>query len=368
MSYPFSLIEYPAKASYREWGEFHGEEFRKEVAELAQIRRELLLARIPGLGPRLKETAEEQWELTKQFAPDLGEELEGICKGSGLRVSDIVILNNYTDFRDMGESDQGCSTIHINRKDTLLAGQTWDMHRSAKNYVCLISTPENRELARPGAIVFSLLGCVGMMGINTEGCLLGVNNLNTLKARSGILWPVLVRKCLWEKNRSSMVNLARHSPVTSGHNYIFADSLGGEHWEITPEAKACASQLIQPEEGETWHTNHCVTSEVGALENKKALSSTTYDRDKLLKEKVKDVDSFDDLYKLLTDHQNYPRSICSHFESGAQDPSFTCGGGIGNLTTMESKFWRGCPLYDKTYQEYSFQLKETKEGKTFVQS
>ena len=216
----FPFIEYQKEHSPRQWGQFHGEEYRDKIARLADIRRELMLERSPWLKSHLKESAREQWEMSLEFASDLGEELLGIVEGSGLTIEDIAIVNNYTDFRDLG-ADQGCSTLQVHRGEKIFVGQTWDMHRSAKDFVCLISIPGN-----PSMLALSLVGCVGMMGINTRRCFLGVNNITTLKARPGIFWPVLVRRALQEESRKAIVELIKTSQVTSGHNYLVADVTG----------------------------------------------------------------------------------------------------------------------------------------------
>ncbi|MGZ3809342.1 MAG: hypothetical protein ACXVCE_14755, partial [Bacteriovorax sp.] len=56
------------------------------------------------------------------------------------------------------------------------------------------------------------------------------------------------------------------------------------------------------------------------------------------------------------DHDEFPKSICSHFENGAQDPSFTCGGGVSDLKRGRHIFWRGCPAHDSDYKEHEFAL------------
>ena len=326
----------------------HGEEYREKIGELFRIRLDLMLARVPKLKSFWRQSALAQWEQTDSFSPDLAEELEGIVRGSGLDRESIAVVNNYTDFRDLG-IEQGCSTVQVNTGEGALAGQTWDMHRSAKEYVCAITVPGD-----PACVVFSLLGCVGMMGVNTCGAFLGVNNLNTHKAKVGIFWPVLVREALLRRDRKGMVELLKEAPVTSGHNYLAADPGGGEHWEIAPEVKVCSDRLDFPRQGAIAHTNHCLTSEAKKIENQEGITSTTKERYELLRGKMGRVGSFNDLRNLLGDHDNYPRSICCHYESGAQDPSFTCGGGVADLTGGRCVLWKGCREEDGDYGEHSF--------------
>ena len=213
----FPLIDYSPKETPYQWGEMHGESFRSGIKELVEIRTELMLAKNPSIKPHLKALALEQWNISKCYAPDLIAELEGIYKASGISLTDIVILNNYTDFRDLTLPEEGCSTIHVQRNKDVFSGQTWDMHGTAKNYISLIKTPASKSSI--SSVSFSLVGCVGMMGVNSHGCLVGVNNINTANAEAGLIWPLLVRKLLKENNLISIKERLFNAPVTSGHNF-----------------------------------------------------------------------------------------------------------------------------------------------------
>lgn len=351
----FPLIEYQIGKSNFEWGLFHGEAYRTPIKELAEIRKELMLAKNKSIIKHLDRLALEQFEFTKKFAPRIASEMEGIKVGSNLTLTEIVILNNYTDFRDITLPDEGCSTVHIQTKNhEILTGQTWDMHRSAKNYMSLIHIPKNENHSEQ--LILTLVGCVGLMGINTERALIGVNNINTTNAKTGLIWPALVRQVIEKNSLSLMRQELLNAPVTSGHNYLISTLEGGEHLEITPTISEKVSSLTKGQVGSIFHTNHCVASEIQKIEDKSSMSSTTFNRWNLLSTKTCDVNSFKDFKNLLINHDEFPKSICSHFENGAQDPSFTCGGGIANLNSGEILFWRGCPTHDNDYKEYAFQI------------
>jgi len=350
----FPLIDYSEGQSHFDWGLNHGEEYKTAIYELAQIRKDLMLAKNPKLMKQLDELALQQFYHSQQFAPDICEELEGIIKGSNLSKTDIVILNNYTDFRDIQLPDEGCSTIHVQTSTKVLAGQTWDMHRSAKNYLCLLNIPEINN--QPAQVILSLVGCVGLMGINTDFQMIGVNNINTDKAQLGVIWPVLVRKVIQQKSLEQMEKVLLSARVTSGHNYLLSSLVGGKHFEVTPVINECVGELKEKQIGNVFHTNHCLGPNVSKLEDKSSMSSTTFNRFKLLEQKAGKVDSLLSLKELLTDHDEFPKSICSHFENGAQDPSFTCGGGVADFKLGEVHFWRGCPKYDADYKEFRFKI------------
>ena len=103
MDLNFPIITYSKEKSDYENGQVHGESYRSAIKELAAIRKNLMIERNPGLqGENLNRLALEQWEINLKYYPKLSAELEGIRQGSNLSIEDLVILNNYTDFRDKG--------------------------------------------------------------------------------------------------------------------------------------------------------------------------------------------------------------------------------------------------------------------------
>lgn len=350
----FPLITYEKEKSPRQWGQMHGESYREAIKELFEIRKTLMLAKNPTLARKLDELAKEQYDHSYKFAPDIAAELEGIAEGAALSLTDIVILNNYTDFRDIILPDEGCSSVHIQTPERVLAGQTWDMHRSAKNYMCLLHVPP--AIDHKSQLVLTLVGCVGLMGVTTNNTLIGVNNINTSNAKTGLIWPLLVRRLLDQKTLAEMRSTLLRAPVTSGHNYLISSPDGGEHLEISPSVVEKVGALVKGQVGSIFHTNHCLGSEIEKFEDKKSMSSTTFSRWDLLSKKTHKVRDLEDFKNLLSDHDQFPKSICSHYETGVQDPSFTCGGGISDLTEGRHIFWRGCPAHDQDYKEYEFQV------------
>lgn len=351
----FPLIRYVRGNSSREWGRCHGESARAGIAELASIRREKLLEILPkNLRGKVSELAEAQWEATLGFSHELAQELSGIREGADLPLVDLMILNNYTDFRDMAGEDQGCSCVFLETDSELLAGQTWDMHRSAKDYVCAI------EIEGPDGgsqqVLFSLVGCPGMMGFSAWSTAVGVNNLNTRGAHPGVIWPVMVRRLLRAGGVREMEDLLFSVTATSGRNYLVASPRRAQMWEVTPDCREKVSEHVCGRPGYLYHTNHCLGRKVAELEMPSRLASTTHKRMELLEGKVPGVGGFDDLVDLLGDHEGFPQSICSHAESHPQDPSHTCGGGVGELRTGKVTLWRGCREHDDSFKSREFSL------------
>lgn len=351
----FPILRYPADSSPRERGRRHGESHREAIAELYHIRLKLMRGKNPALDPpAIESLAMQQWNATETYAPSLAEELEGIAEGSGLSRSELVVLNNYTDFRDIQLDDQGCSVAYIRYGGRAIAGQTWDMHGTAKNYVCCLVL-EDAD-GQPEQVLFSLVGCVGMMGYTSWGTVIGINNINTDGAVPGALWPVVVRRTLELPTLSAMARQLATAPVTAGHNYLLGSRERGEMWEVMPGLAEQVGATGPDDEGYIFHTNHCLGHNAVHRELELSQNSTTHIRYGLLEKKMPAVRSYDELMGLLNDHENYPQSICSNWQSDAQDPSITCGGAIGDLETGRVQMWRGDELYDDHYVRHDFQL------------
>jgi isopenicillin-N N-acyltransferase-like protein len=354
----FPIFEYKKGQSLKESGRQHGEEFRESIHELAKIRRELMLKKNPALAKDIPELAKQQWNINEKYMPILNKELEGMCDGANISKEDIVILNNYTDFRDITLPDEGCSTIYYNQNGTSYSGQTWDMHGSAQNFLCLLKINPSKEYPEQEMLVFTLVGCLALMGINNDGVLVGVNNINTTDAKPGIIWPALVRETLNGRTQEEAKKILYSLPVTSGHNYILSDAQSGGHYEITPTIQDVIGEASDDSPGIVYHTNHCLGERVKQIENKESMSSTTHAREELLKKLVPNVKTFDDFVGVFKSHEGYPKSICSHYETGALDPSFTCGAGAMDYQTNDIIFWRGCAEHTGNYVEHRYNLKE----------
>jgi isopenicillin-N N-acyltransferase-like protein len=351
----FPVLTFASAASPQARGAAHGESFREAIGELVEIRTRLMCQKNPQLNREsIRQLAGLQHQATRAFDPELGEELEGIAAGASLPLHQIIVLNNYTDFRDIEVPDQGCSAIYVQRGDQRIAGQTWDMHRSAKHFVCCLQIPGQQQA--PAQVVFSVVGCLGMMGFVSGGRMVGVNNLNTIGAVPGVIWPAVIRKLLAAGNRQQEREILRTAPLTSGRSFLLAGPEGGEFWEAMPGLQQQVSALTVDQAGALFHTNHCLGDIARTRENSKSLSSTTHARYQLLEKKIDSVIDLNSGWELLNDHEGYPLSICSNYQTSAQDPSVTCGGGIGDLNTGQVRLWRGDKLYDQNFIEHSFQM------------
>ncbi len=249
-------------------GRAHGEVFRDRIHELAQLRVGLTLGRTDfNSSEEILTLGEAHLSVLKTAAPVLYDEFRGIAEGAGIGAGALVVLNHYTDLRDLSRKtlydDQGCSAVFL-PGDPPVLGQTWDMHGSAAPYVEAMRFNVD---GAPRCLTFSLTGCLGMAGINEHGVAVTINNLNTPTQTIGILWPALVRLMLTCQTAAEARDLLARLGVGSGHHYQIADTneffgveaLAGQQRTIAHWKKGQGGELTYP--GAACHTNHCLNAE-----------------------------------------------------------------------------------------------------------
>lgn len=322
-------------ATARERGLLHGQRFAGEISSLAAIRI-YLACKISGFEREgLLEVADEHLPILKDFDDELYQELIGIAEGAGLPASHIVVLNQYTDLRDLSpkanpdqglagqaDFDGGCTIVWAKGAAGPLFGQTWDMHATAMPYVMMLRVP---DAAGGDAWLLSLTGCLGMAGLNAAGLSIGINNLTSTDARPGVVWSAIVRKVIRETRASHAKELLLQCRTGSGHHYLVADA----HEVFSVETSGSKNKLVFSGEADHYvHSNHCLDSEIAACSRVPA-QSTTYDRYEAMVADIAKVPilDVDDLWTRLGSHEGYPRSVCTNM-STPETPhaAATCAG------------------------------------------
>lgn len=325
-------------------GRAHGETWRAEIRDLVEIRMELL-GRFGALGarPEIGETATRHLAVLEQYLPDLREEMKGIAEGAGASIQQIVVVNHYTDLVELGaaatRTDPGGATaIYLSGDQGPLLGQTWDMHASAERFVRLIRIRPRGTRAE--TVCFTLTGCLGMAGVGPQGVAVTTAQLHVATGL-GLVWPALVRHLLAQPSASAAYAALQRAPLGAGRYFMLADGQEffgvecGTATKVRTQTGAKAAHL---------HTNHCFDP---VLRKQERLSNegTTFERMNLASTLYAQLRprTLEALWELLSSHDGYPRSICSHADADS-DPSSsrTCGLFAAELQTGRIRAARGC--------------------------
>lgn len=282
-SRPLRLIEFTSDDPLA-IGHQHGETFRREIYEIAEIRLERMCSGPPFR--RVKEVlslAERHLPILEDYDIDLFSELRGISEASNVSMAHLVVLNHYTDMRDIASQnhpeDMGCSIIYNPAKDGPILGQTWDIHGSALPYTIAMRCNDT--------LLFSITGCLGLTGMNSHGLAIAINNLMSVDATFGVVWPAVIRHALQKENAISAKDAIMATKLGSGRHFAIADST---HF-FSIEASATKKKIVWDKADEIYfHTNHCLDEEMRKTHVVRK-DSTTYWR----YQQLDDVVRYDDL-------------------------------------------------------------------------
>jgi isopenicillin-N N-acyltransferase-like protein len=336
------VLELPANKSPREWGHIHGESFRGEIQALTAIRTYLCtkVGRFAGRDQVLAAAAA-HLPVLEAYDRALYEELLGIAEGAAMTPADIVVVNHYTDLRDLDPdpsrwqhagtyADGGCSVIWANTPTGPILAQTWDMHATAIPYVMLLSIGEHSPTR-----LLSVTGCLGMAGMNSAGLAVTINNLFSTDAKIGAVWPAIVRNMLRSPTARSARGVLQSSPVGSGRHFFMTDRSAcsfGIECSGTQRAVAFAHD-------KEWfcHTNHPLVGEI-AERSRVPETSTTYDRLRWLERDLAraPIQDLADAWARLGSTDGWPRSVCTNMATPeAPHGAATCGAIAMNTKTGE---------------------------------
>jgi len=355
-------LELPAGASPREWGRIHGESFRGEVKALSAIRT-YLCTRIGGFSgtAAVRDAADAHLPVLERYHAGLYQELLGIAEGADVPPADVVIVNHYTDLRDLspdptrwrpapeaaaeGEGGAGgCSVILADTPTGRVLAQTWDMHATAIPYVMMLRVPASN--AGPASWLLTLTGCLGLAGMASSRVAVGINNLYSSDATVGVVWPAMVRRALHTATAPAARDLILASPIGSGHHYVVADRRAAFGIETSGVLRKVIFHADAPGAGQGagaigsaqyCHTNHCLDADVAAVSS---ISPTSTTRERLVwlerSLAARPIADLDDVWTRMGSQEGWPKSVCTNM-STPDNPhgTATCGAIAMNLDTGE---------------------------------
>lgn len=256
--------------------------------------------------------------LSKSF-PELVEEMHGIADGSGIPFSDIAILNIPAYFLTEQFFPE-CSMILARRRATE-DGKTYviknrDMRAPIRQVLLQRKYPEGKmisEISGIGTVTYPA------SGMNSDGFGVTTTGFWSTKVTPDISSAdgsqvflnihILLKQC---SSVDDALSLLQKLPVMNGLNLILADKDKACVVEMTSKGS-----VIEWDEGKgiLFRTNHYVSDQLSPLNPDREEYTSTfmrYERIKSLLEKCYGHIRFQDLYRILSDHEGGINSICRH--------------------------------------------------------
>lgn len=319
----------------REIGEAFGEVCRSEIEELYHLRVRNALAQAKEFGGRtvsegtLLEVSRRCVPLSERYDPEGHAELWGIARGSRLSLEQIFAMNGLTDLRDVlafGEVsawggreidwppvEEGCSSFIVQGDLTvdgnLLLGQTWDLATDNMPYVVAV---HRKPDGRPETWSMTTVGCLSLIGLNSEGIGIGTTNIRTTDSRLGVSYLQIIHHALSKTTRSDAVRAIVEAPRAGAHYYAVADATGGASGV---ECTATRCSEIAVARGYYVHCNHVLVDEQKPLEAAGMQLTSSLCRQSrmahLIVSQAGEVD-IERAKRFLADHEGGEDAICRH--------------------------------------------------------
>ncbi|MGK0716078.1 C45 family autoproteolytic acyltransferase/hydrolase [Leucobacter sp. W1153] len=272
------------------------------------------------------------------YAGHLRDEIAGIAAGSGLTFDEVLTLNCRSEVlyaatvRTHNGIAAGSATPHRGECSALalegdrsstgqpLVAQNWDWLETLGPGVVLLEV--EREDG-PNYVTLVEAGLLAKMTMNAHGLAMGITTLATTRdgAATGLPFHVLIRLLADAPSVSEAVEMLASVPRATGGNYMLATATGAVvNLETSPGAAANISPQVSLT-GALVHTNHFLDPVPGGADLAALAMPDSFVRYGRLRREVDRHDrlSREEIQRALTDHTDFPNSICCHPDETA-DP------------------------------------------------
>lgn len=260
----------------KQMGTSFGESFRKEIHEFAQSR----LTRLKQYAKEYCQTSIDEKELISRvtellpwhqhYDADVWSEFCGIAEGANISHEMLMIGMGYTDLRDYITQEintelsdvGGCSAFIVPNaisKQGMLCGQTWDMTVEAFNYLVLVHRKPDKG---PETLYLTTMGCLGLIGLNSNGIAIGNTNLMAIDNRPGVHYLFTISRALNTASMNEATGAIVNTPRMAGHNFYVANAASGTNIEATARLAYCSLIEDKPHV----QTNHYLNNSLQSLE------------------------------------------------------------------------------------------------------
>jgi hypothetical protein len=200
----------------------------------------------------------------REHTADLHDEVAGLADGAG-QPFDLMFAAQCMDEewayrRRIGihaPAKEKCSTIAVRCSlGVRWVGQNMDLGEYTDGHQLLMHlVPESHD---PPALVFTVDGMIGLMGVNARGVAICVNSLPQLPARGeGVPVAFVVRRLLRCSTAHEAANVVQRIPHATGQHYLIADPTELRSFEASGEEVV---EFHSPHSNLVLHTNHPLSS------------------------------------------------------------------------------------------------------------
>ncbi|HLF26262.1 MAG TPA: C45 family peptidase [Anaerolineae bacterium] len=296
--------------------------------------------------PRAIVQARKYLPFALEYMPQYVEELRGMAEGSGVDFEDILVCNCLEELT----SDmlfERCTVVAFNNDHTvdghvyLGHNEDWLPHDQDLQYL-VRAEPE-------GELPFLALAYGGLLcniGFNAAGIAQCINSVYPTGVRLGIPRVFIGRAVLAAPRIGRAMYRAVHPRRAAGYNHLLADD-NGELYNV--EVASDRFDVLYGEDGFLTHANHYTSPRLRDFEEQPDQLTGSHVRNNRARRLAQQLIRrgkvrIEDVQAILSDHVNYPGSICSHAKDlPILDESVTIGSLVIDLNARTLWYCYGNP-------------------------
>ena len=284
----------------------------------------------------------------QDHAPFLWEELEGMARGSGVAIEELLVLQARAEVlraqratvKARTQASLECTTFAVGGRRTagggVIFGQNVDLVPFMEEFGVIVRQYPKEA---PAALLYTSAGLLGHNGLNEAGVGICANFVDDPGGwGAGLPRYLLSRLALRQPSAETALAAALAPPRAASRNLLIADE-GGSF--IDAECLRERVGVIRGASDMLVHANHLEAPELAGLETP---TENSLQRRRRLAELIEDagepltVERIRDFYR---DHANAPHSLCAHPFEGRNVQTVVSV--IGDLANRELHAAKGSP-------------------------
>ena len=303
--------EIAVSGSPREMGRQIGEAAREEVRGFCDVALERVNKTLAVSRDRAMQIATASIPYVEAYRADLLEEVRGTAEAADVSLEDLMLLQVRNQLTP--DADAGCSSLSISSDACTdghaIVAQNWDNDPVLDEFTLVLT---RRPTDGPAQIAATQAGLISYLGFSETGIGACVNTLPAPSRSVGVPHYFTLRELYEATSLDEAIHAVRRADRAIPANIMLATPDGPADLEITIDEV----HVLRNEDARYMtHTNHCVHPELLCNNGQFPELIESHPRiarlDHLLAQHSGQF-SPDDVQRILSDHDNHPRSICRH--------------------------------------------------------
>jgi len=303
-------------------------------------------------------------EPIRTHTPFLWEEIEGLARGSGLPMDQLLLLQARAEVmrtqKESAKPSLECTTFAVGGRRTAdgaaLFGQNVDLVPFLEEFGVIVRQyPKDA----PATLLYTTAGLVGHNGLNEAGVGVCANFINDPAGwGEGLPRYMLSRIALREDSAERALAAALTPPRAASRNLLIADAQG-----VFIDAEVLRKEvgILRGADGLLVHANHLEAPAFAGYETAPENSCHRRQRLQALFDQARAPLTVTDIQGFYRDHANAPHTLCAHPFPGRNVQTVVSF--IGDLTSRELHVAKGSPCR-AAYATYT--LATCQQGATSV--